>query len=67
LSSDTYELLIWHFVLKTNVGMAGREIVNARGEGARKIFRHKEIRGKKTSNLLTPWSRVLLEKLTSEI
>jgi len=53
LSSDTYEVLIWHFVLKTNVGMAGREIGNTRGEGARKIFRHKETRGTKTSNSAT--------------
>jgi hypothetical protein len=53
LSSETYELLMWHFVLKTNVDMAGRVIGNTRGEGARIIFRHKETRGTKTSNSAT--------------
>jgi len=41
LSSDTYKILILHFVLQTNVGMVRREIWSTRGEGARKICRHK--------------------------
>jgi hypothetical protein len=37
---DTYEILILHFVVQTNVGVAGRKIGITCGEGARKTDRH---------------------------